>query len=62
VGYNTINFDFPYLLNRAKALKCDKFGLFSRMRNVLSRIKDSKFLSKVMGMRETKEINMEGRI
>uniref|UniRef100_A0A8C6KII3 DNA polymerase n=1 Tax=Nothobranchius furzeri TaxID=105023 RepID=A0A8C6KII3_NOTFU len=45
-GYNIQNFDFPYLLNRAAALKKSP----------------SFFQSKQMGRRENKTINMEGRV
>ena len=30
-GYNIINFDLPYILGRAKALKMDKFGFLGRI-------------------------------
>jgi DNA polymerase delta subunit 1 len=32
VGYNTSNFDFPYLLDRAKHLGVDKFPFLGRIR------------------------------
>lgn len=35
---------------------------FSRLNGVLSRIKSNTFSSKALGTRETKDINMEGRI
>ena len=38
------------------------FGRFGRYLCNISRIKDGKYLSKAMGMRETKEINIDGRI
>jgi DNA polymerase delta subunit 1 len=31
-GYNIMNFDFPYLLNRAKHLKCMSFPYLGRIR------------------------------
>jgi DNA polymerase elongation subunit (family B) len=31
IGYNTTNFDFPYLLDRAKALKVVKFPYLGRL-------------------------------
>ncbi len=30
-GYNIANFDFPYLIDRAKALKVDKFAFLGRI-------------------------------
>ena len=59
-GYNIINFDFPYVLDRASALGIKNYGYLGRMLLNRSVIKTGKYLSKVMGMRETKEINMEG--
>lgn len=35
IGYNIANFDFPYLLDRAKALKADKFPLLGRIKGWL---------------------------
>ncbi|KAG9342853.1 hypothetical protein JZ751_015060 [Albula glossodonta] len=50
-GYNIQNFDFPYLLNRAAALK-----------GIKSVLKASRIASKQMGRRENKTVNMEGRV
>ena len=61
-GYNIINFDFPYLLDRAKALKLHSFPFLGRIRNSQSTMKNKKFESKAFGIRENKEIRMEGRI
>lgn len=32
IGYNSANFDLPYLLDRAKALKLDDFPLLGRIK------------------------------
>ncbi|CAN9505712.1 unnamed protein product [Ophioblennius macclurei] len=61
-GYNIQNFDFPYLLNRAAALKVNFFPYLGRVRNSKSVLRDSSFQSKQMGRRENKSINMEGRV
>ena len=61
-GYNIISFDLPYLINRAEHLKVPGFGKFGRVLNSISRVKSAVFQSKVMGMRETKDINIDGRI
>lgn len=61
-GYNIQNFDFPYLLNRAAALKVRSFPYLGRVRNTISTLKDLNFQSKQMGRRENKYINMEGRV
>lgn len=61
-GYNIQNFDFPYLLNRAAALKVDLFPYLGRVRGIKSVLRDLNFQSKQMGRRENKTINMEGRV
>eukprot|EP00064_Thunnus_orientalis_P012823 superscaffoldBa00002009_g12859 len=61
-GYNIQNFDFPYLLNRAAALKVNLFPYLGRVRTTKSVLRDLNFQSKQMGRRENKVINMEGRV
>ncbi|XP_063359569.1 DNA polymerase delta catalytic subunit [Cydia amplana] len=61
-GYNISNFDWPYLINRAKHLKVGNFDFLGRIKNVRSVIKDSILQSKQMGRRENKSINFEGRV
>lgn len=43
IGYNICNFDLPYLLNRAEALKLRDFPYWGRMRNKCA------FLSQAQG-------------
>ncbi|GMM35040.1 DNA-directed DNA polymerase delta [Saccharomycopsis crataegensis] len=62
IGYNTCNFDLPYLIDRAKALKLDHFPYFGRLKLSKQKVKDAMFNSKAFGSRESKEINIEGRI
>ncbi|KAI9785360.1 MAG: DNA-directed DNA polymerase delta [Geoglossum umbratile] len=62
IGYNIANFDFPYLLERAKTLKLPRFPYWTRMRNTYSKSKDSNFSSKQMGNRDTKATNTNGRL
>jgi DNA polymerase delta subunit 1 len=61
-GYNINNFDFPYLLNRAKHLNVRNFHYLGRVTNIGSVIKESVLQSKQMGRRENKSINIEGRV
>lgn len=61
-GYNIVNFDIPYLLDRAKALKLPDFPFLGRVIGSLTTMKNSKFESKGLGIRESKEIKIEGRI
>ncbi|EMG45918.1 POL3 DNA polymerase delta catalytic subunit [Candida maltosa Xu316] len=62
IGYNTANFDIPYLLNRAHALKLPKFPYFGRLRSVKQEIKDAVFSSRAYGTRENKVVNIDGRM
>lgn len=62
IGYNIANFDFPYLLDRAKHLKVGGFEYWSRIPSVPSRVKDTNFSSKQIGNRDTKETNTNGRL
>lgn len=62
IGYNISNFDFPYLLKRARHLKVSGFEFWSRLKNSKSISKDSNFSSKQMGSRETKSTNTNGRL
>ena len=62
IGYNIANFDFPYLLDRAKHLKCTKFPYWTRLKRMESHAKDTNFSSKQMGNRDTKATNTNGRL
>lgn len=62
IGYNIANFDFPYLLDRAKHLKCTNFPYWTRLNGMRSEAKESNFSSKQMGNRDTKTTNTNGRI
>ena len=62
IGYNIANFDFPYLLDRAKYLKCAKFPYWTRLKSIQSHAKETNFSSKQMGNRDTKATNTNGRL
>ena len=62
IGYNIANFDFPYLIDRAKHLKCTKFPYWSRLKNIPSHSKKTNFSSKQMGSRDTMDTNTNGRL
>lgn len=62
IGYNICNFDFPYLLDRARHLKVSGFDYWSRISSVRSVAKDTNFSSKQMGNRDTKATNTNGRL
>lgn len=62
IGYNIVNFDFPYLWERAKALRITEFPIMSRIRNESVFIKTTVFSSKAYGTKESHEISMYGRV
>ncbi|KZV72219.1 hypothetical protein PENSPDRAFT_751123 [Peniophora sp. CONT] len=62
IGYNIANFDLPYLLDRAHALKATEFPFLTRIKGMKTAIKDTHFSSKAFGQRDSKETNMEGRL
>lgn len=62
IGYNSANFDLPYLLDRAKALRLPKFAFFGRMKNIKQEAKDAVFSSRAYGTRENKVVNIDGRM
>lgn len=53
-GYNMVNFDLWYILERARHLRMKTYGMFGRSKGVLSKIRNGTFQSKVMGNRDTK--------
>ncbi|GAO17267.1 uncharacterized protein UV8b_03823 [Ustilaginoidea virens] len=62
IGYNIANFDFPYLLDRAKHLGVKGFEYWSRLPSVQTRVKETNFSSKQIGNRDTKATNTNGRL
>ncbi|KAI5122485.1 hypothetical protein M0805_001394 [Coniferiporia weirii] len=62
IGYNISNFDLPYLLDRANAIKSKKFAFLGRLRGMKTAIKETHFSSKAFGQRDSKETVMEGRL
>eukprot|EP01038_Epipyxis_sp_PR26KG_P010428 gene10428-14008_t len=66
-GYNIANFDFPYLLNRAKALEkkapaLKRFPDLGRIKGVKAVMKDTVFQSGAFGKRENIETTINGRV
>nr|CAH8853722.1 unnamed protein product [Trichobilharzia regenti] len=61
-GYNIQNFDLPYLINRANALKVDSFAFLGRIRGARSTVREAMVQSKQMGRRENKFVNIDGRV
>ena len=61
-GYNSIDFDTWYLLERADHLGIADFGFLGRSRRDKCTIKEKTFSSKAFGSRKSKHIQMHGRI
>jgi len=61
-GYNIVNFDFPYLLNRATTLKLKRFPFLGRIMKIKSTISSTTFQSRAYGKRENKVINIAGTV
>lgn len=59
-GYNIVNFDLPYLLNRATTLKATKFPYLGRITGDKSTVSTTTFQSRAYGKRENKVINITG--
>lgn len=57
IGYNSSNFDFPYLIDRAKALGIGHLLKLGRFTESIATAKNSLFSSKAHGTRETKVIS-----
>ncbi|KAH0836609.1 hypothetical protein J3R83DRAFT_8309 [Lanmaoa asiatica] len=62
IGYNISNFDWPYLIERAKHLKATKFTHLGRLKGVKAQVKDTHFSSKAYGQRDSKETILDGRL
>lgn len=61
-GYNIQNFDFGYLLGRAKALNITKFPYLGRIPTAATQAKKVILQSQQLGKRDSLEINIEGRV
>ena len=61
-GYNIVNFDLPYLLDRAVALKIKNFNFLGRIKEDRSTVSSTTFQSRAYGKRENKVINITGRV
>lgn len=61
-GYNIQNFDFGYLLNRAKTLNVSSFPYLGRIPTSQTQAKKVVLQSQQLGKRENLDINIEGRV
>ena len=62
IGYNILNFDFPYLVTRAKTLGLKNFFFWGRIRGTPLQMRDAQFSSKAYGTHAYKDISIEGRV
>ncbi|KAF8159802.1 delta DNA polymerase [Crassisporium funariophilum] len=62
IGYNISGFDFPYLVDRAKALKAAKFPYLGRLKGIKTETKSTHFSSKAYGQRDSKDTPLDGRL
>ncbi|PUZ44005.1 hypothetical protein GQ55_8G053400 [Panicum hallii var. hallii] len=62
IGYNICKFDLPYLIERAEVLKIVEFPFLGRIRNSRVRVRDTTFSSRQYGVRESKDVTIEGRV
>ncbi|XP_002983728.2 DNA polymerase delta catalytic subunit isoform X2 [Selaginella moellendorffii] len=62
IGYNICKFDMPYLIERAQKLGIVEFPVLGRIRNSRVRVRDATFSSRQYGIRESKEVLIEGRV
>ncbi|KAI9178746.1 DNA-directed DNA polymerase delta [Blastocladiella emersonii ATCC 22665] len=61
-GYNILNFDFTYLLDRADTLRVARFPFMGRIAQVKTEAKDSRFSSRAFGTRDSKQVSLDGRV
>ncbi|KAF1328474.1 DNA polymerase delta catalytic subunit, partial [Globisporangium splendens] len=60
-GYNIDNFDIPYILNRGKALKLQKFNCIGRLANTPAYMEKKTFSSAQYGKSENVKTTVHGR-
>lgn len=61
-GYNIVNFDLPYLLDRASALKVKDFVFLGRLVGQPTTMRKTKMSSSAFGTHESRSFAMHGRV
>lgn len=61
-GYNVVNFDFPYLIDRAEVLKVEDFPYLGRITAEKTTMRSVKMSSSAFGSHESRSFAMQGRI
>jgi DNA polymerase delta subunit 1 len=62
IGYNILDFDNVYLIERASTLGLEDFPYWGRVLRTRAVLKTTTFSSKAYGTRETKRIEVPGRV
>lgn len=61
-GYNIVNFDLPYLLDRAKALGVEDFPFLGRLSGQKTEMRKTQMSSSAFGTHESRAFSMHGRV
>ncbi|GAB0493770.1 hypothetical protein MMPV_005055 [Pyropia vietnamensis] len=61
-GYNIVNFDLPYLLNRAETLKAAAFPFLGRIVGGRTKMRSVQMSSSAFGRHESKAFTLDGRV
>jgi len=61
-GYNIVNFDLPYLLNRAEKLRAAAFPFLGRMVGGRTKMRSVQMSSSAFGRHESKSFTLDGRV
>mmetsp|Transcript_15796 Transcript_15796/g.64520 ORF Transcript_15796/g.64520 Transcript_15796/m.64520 type:complete len:1031 (-) Transcript_15796:2810-5902(-) len=61
-GYNIVNFDLPYLMNRAEVLGVKAFPFLGKILNSKTTMRSSQLSSSAFGTHESKDFSMDGRV
>ena len=61
-GYNILNFDLVYLIDRANTLRAKDFPYLGRLTKNETKAKNTRFSSRAFGTRDSKEFNIDGRV
>lgn len=61
-GYNIVNFDLPYLLDRAEHLQVGRFPFLGRIRASQTRMRKTKLSSSAFGTHDSAVFSIDGRV
>lgn len=61
-GYNIVNFDLPYLMDRAEHLNVSSFPFLGRMSNLRTQMRKTKLSSSAFGTHDSRSFSTHGRV